>query len=149
MKKKVIFGVIFIILIMLLWLVVWGDFDEWRYSKNLHCMTFQNSRKVEICKSIEKYQEYKLFGHAMFSAGYRSSFAGVKKSWCELHLTQEDLNLLQDMQYEHSHPPQLSSGSSMLFRLLDASLNKKPDLYNGDMYEPSSSNYLIKDGCSK
>lgn len=128
---------------------MWGDFAEWRYSKNMHCNELKNQRKEEICKSLEKHQEYKLFGHAMFSAGYRSSFAGVKKSWCELQLTQEDLNLLQDMQHDYSNPPQLMTGSYILFSLLDASLNQNPNLYSGSFYDPLSPDYLIKEGCYK
>lgn len=141
----IVFGVV--ITIGLIWFVAWGDFDEWRYSKDLHCMTFQNSRKVEICKSIEKHQEYGFFGHAIISAGYRSSFATAKKAWCELFLTEADLNLLRDMQYDYSLSPQLFVGSGMLFSLLDATLNPGSDLYIGSVYDPSSSDYLIKKGC--
>jgi hypothetical protein len=149
MKKRVIFIMIFLATIALLWVVAFGDFAEWRYSKNLHCMTFQNSRKVEICKSIEKYQEYGLFGHATISAGYRSSFATARKAWCELTLTEADLTLLKDMQYDYSISPQLMNGSGMLYGLLDASVNLGSSLYIGSVYDIASPDYLILDGCPK
>lgn len=149
MKTKVIFAVIFAAAIALLWLVAWGDFAEWRYSKNLHCMTYQNARRVEICRSIEKYQEYGFFGHAIISAGYRPSFTTVKKAWCELSLTEADLKLLKDMQYDYSLSPQLMDGSGMLYSLLNANLNQGSNLYIGSVYDTSSPDYLIKDGCSK
>ena len=142
MKKKIIFGFIFAVAIALLWLVAWGDFAEWRYSKNLHCMTYQNVRKVEICKSIEKYQEYELFGHAIISAGYRSSFATAQKAWCELSLTETDLGLLRDMQYDNSLPPQLMDGSGMLYIMLDLELHPNSDInsvYRGGVYDMKGS----------
>ena len=142
-----LFGVI--VVIGLLWLVAWGDFDEWRYSKNLHCAELQNPRKIEICKSIEKYQEYEFFGHAMISAGYRSSFTTTKKAWCELSLTEADFALLEDMRYDYGLSSQLRTGSGMLYNLLDANLNPDSNLYLGSVYGTSSSDYLIRDGCPK
>lgn len=143
MKKKVIFGVLFIVAVVLLWLVTWGDFDEWRYSKNLHCMTFQNSRKVEICKSIEKYQEYEFFGHAMISAGYRANFTTAKKAWCELSITEPDLSLLKGMQIEG--PMQLQNGSDMLLSMLAAELSLEGVGY----MDHGFASELIKEGCPK
>ncbi len=148
MERKVIFGVIFVVVIAVLWLVVWGDFDEWRYSKNLHCMTYQNYRKVEICKSIEKYQEYEFFGHTIISAGYRSTFATAKKAWCELSLSEADLSLLKDMQYDFSLSPQLMDGSGLLYSLLDAKFHPGSNLNTGSVYDPTSLDYLLKGGCS-
>lgn len=146
--KKIFLRMIPLVLLTLLWLVAWGDFAEWRYSKNMHCEKMQNSREGEICKSIEKYQEYEFVGHAMISAGYRSSFATAKKAWCELSLTESDLMLLKEMQFDHRLPPQLVSGSEMLFSLLDAKLHPNPDLYPvSGVYSPQSPGYLLKAPC--
>jgi len=115
----------------------------------MHCADLQNSRTEEICKSIERYQEYKFLGHGIFSFGYRASFVTVKKAWCELSLTENDLNLLKDMQYNYSLPPQLMVGSHMLYGLLYGNLNQNSNLYIEDIYNSSSLNYLLKDGCQK
>jgi hypothetical protein len=139
-------------ILFLLWLIMWGDFKEFRYSKNLHCEKLKNSREIEICKSIEKNQEYSLYGHSMFSAGYRSSFTTAKKSWCDLNLNKEDLDILNKIQYDLQLAPQLSSGAWFLYNLLNTKINpNSPEAINnkGSVYSPSSSDYILKDGCLK
>lgn len=147
MKNIIVVGVV--ITIGLVWIVAWGDFDEWHYSKNLNCGELQNPRKEEICKSLEKYQEYTFFGHAMISAGYRSTYATIKNSWCELSLNEADLERLKAMESDYKLSPPLIQGSGMLYSLLDANLNKDSIMYSNSMYSPTSPNYLIKDGCLK
>ena len=123
MKKTYVVSGTVLVLVSLLWLVAWGDFEEWRYLKNLHCEGLQHPRQEEICKSIEAYQAYELFGHAMVSAGYRSTFTTAQQAWCELLLTESDFELLKGMQYDSKLHPQLRSGSGMLSSLLDAQLH--------------------------
>lgn len=148
MKQQVIYAAIGAVVIGLLWLVAWGDFAEWHYTKNLHCEQLQNSRQEEICKSIETYQEYEFFGHAMISVGYRSSFVTARKAWCELSLTEKDLELLKEMQYPPIElPVQLQVGSGMLFSLLDAQLHPDSPQYVGSLYDPTSASYLLEGGC--
>jgi hypothetical protein len=126
---------------------VWGDFEEWRYSKNLHCGELQNPRKEEICKSLERYQEYTFFGHDQISAGYKSSLSTAKNTWCNLALGEDDLILLEEMEFSSEGAPGISAGSAMLFSLLDAKLNPSSNLYIGSVYDPASPSYLLKDPC--
>lgn len=137
-KVHVVFVCAGIIIIGLVWLVMWGDFAEWRYSKDLHCDSFQNVRQTEICKSLEKYQEYTFTGHAIVSAGYRPTFTTATRAWCELSLTETDLQLLDKLQYELVGHNELSTGASMLFNMLDTKLNPETSAYSGSVLDPTS-----------
>lgn len=150
MNNKLISVIVFGIVIGLLWLVFWGDFAEWRYSKNLHCDRLDHARQQEICNSIERYQVHELFGHAMISAGYRSTFVTAKYAWCALALREQDLTLLDELQYPITEiSPQLQAGAGMLHDLLDAQLHPDAHLYVGSVYDPTSPYFLVKEGCPK
>lgn len=117
-------------------------------NKNLYCGEFKNTREIEICHSIERFQEFGLHGHGTFFIGYYASFSTAQKAWCDLNINEKDLEILNTMQYNNSSPYSLSVGAGLLYNLLNVKINPKPeDLYS--VYSPTSDEYLLKDSCKK
>ncbi len=149
MKKILLYSFFTIAAFFLAWLILWGDFKEWHYSRNLHCDSFTTNREKEICKSIQENQNYELLGHGSFSAGYKFPFSGAKNAWCELHLTSDDFATLKAMKLNYGDSLSLEMGTDFLYSLLDAKLNPNSDLYTtSNIFSPLSKDYLLKDGCN-
>lgn len=143
-----------IITVSLFWLIFWGDFDPFRYSRNLHCNTmYEDSRSLQICESIQNNQEYEFTGHAIPSAGYKTTFSGVKKTWCELNLSVADKSTLENMSdYPSNYDKNMSDGYNrmqigidFLLRIIDGIENSNaPE----DIFNPKyGDSYILNGGC--
>ena len=91
-------------------------------------------------------------GHATIAPGYKPSFEGARKVYCELKIGKDDIAALQRLkQYD---PKQkwvpdwrLESGADMLLRIL-ANLDGKADEPENSIFNPKNSGYILKNGCS-
>jgi hypothetical protein len=154
MKKWYLVAIIILLTLFAFWGVVSGDLRDFRYSRNLLCDQISDTRESEICRSIERNQNYEFFGHAIISFGYQVSFDGARRAWCELNIQGTDEALLKRMSYKnyvdsHSNSDmRLSDGATILSHLLDAQLHPNPDLYPvNSIYSPQSPDYLLKVPC--
>lgn len=153
--KKFKYTLIILVTLLVFWVVAFGDFREFRYSKNLHCNRIADDREAEICKILEKNQNYEFFGHAIVSFGYQIDFVGARNAWCELHIEEKDEMLLKKMKFGHYTDSRLdidsriNNGADILFSLLNAKLYPDSPLYEGSVYSPWSSDYLLKAPCNQ
>jgi hypothetical protein len=166
-KKKIISLLVAIAFLFLFWLLAFGDAEPWRYSKNLSCSSklednkifieyssktdiagtitshpitsLEKARMLEICRTLEKHLEYKFFGHAIVSFGYRATFNTARKTWCELTPMQSDANVLKNMEMNGI------DGAWMLWNLLDSQTSSDPTQYG--ILNMRGSDSILKDGC--
>lgn len=145
-RKGLLIGVVVLLTLVLGAALLIGDTRSFRYSKNLHCEQFADAREAEICRSAEKWQEYTCCGHAMFSPGYRTTFATAKHAWCELAITPEDRQILDRLKSDYSLDPRVYNVADFLLRTLDGI--EHPEQGSGDIFTPGTPGYILEGGCS-
>lgn len=144
-QHLVIGGVLLIVTLVPGWMLLVGDAKSFRYSQNLSCEQFADAREAQICQSAEKWQEYTCCGHAIFSPGYRTTFATAKHAWCELAITTEDRQTLDRMKSNYALDPRLYNIADFLLRTLDGI--EHPEQGSGDIFTPGAPGYILEGGC--
>jgi len=147
-KKNIISASLFLVFsFTIFFFLVAGDFESWRYSRNMHCDKLGEGRTLEICKSIEKWSEYSYYGHAMYSFGYRATPETARRVWCEVGITFADKPLLGKMAYDLNLDPRMQTGTSFLLSLLEGIENPTPDPARQDIFTPGAPGYVLEKGC--
>lgn len=129
-----------------------------RYSRNLHCESIVSTRAFEICSSLEKFQEYGFFGHAIPAPGYKVSFDTIRNAWCELDIGQSDVPILREMsnlsewqiaslKISQIRDGRIASGADDLLRLY-YQVNNLDQEDKNSIFNPTNPSYILRDGCT-
>ncbi|MBP7252885.1 MAG: hypothetical protein KBA75_05300 [Alphaproteobacteria bacterium] len=138
---------------LLLALLLSGTAQATSAYRTLDCTAFKDKpRAAEICKAIAKNLGWEWMGHATIAPGFKPSFVGIGKTYCQAKITKDDLPTLLELK---NYTPRgtgadwrLESAADMLTRLVN-NLDGKGDEPKNSVYHPESPNYLLKQGCDK
>jgi hypothetical protein len=121
-------------------------------SRDIGCAEISSGRPRQICDAIAASLTWQWMGHATVAPGYKPSFDGVRKVYCELKIVKGDVESLQSLiQYDPSRkwvPDwRLESEADMLLRIvasLDGASGGEPP---NSIFSPQNPDYLLKSGC--
>jgi len=122
------------------------------YSRDIGCAEIAPARQRQICEAIAASLTWQWMGHAILAPGYKPSFEGTRKVYCELRIGKDDLEALQrlkqyDPQRKWLPDWRLESAADMLLRIV-ANLDGKGDEPENSIFNPKNSEYILKRGCS-
>lgn len=119
--------------------------------RTLDCAPFKGKpRAAEICKAIAKNLSWEWLGHATIAPGFKPSFVGIGKTYCQAKITKDDLPTLLELK---NYTPRgktpdwrLESAADMLTRLVN-NLEGKGDEPKNSVFHPENPQYILKQGC--
>ena len=126
--------------------------DYSAYSRDIGCAEVAAGRSRQICERIAASLTWQWMGHATIAPGYKPSFEGIRKVYCELKIGKDDVEALQGLtKYDPKRrwlPDwRLESGADMLLRIV-ANLNGSGDDPENSIFNPRNSAYILRNGCS-
>jgi hypothetical protein len=126
--------------------------DYSAYGRDIGCAEIGAGRPRQICEKIAASLTWQWMGHATIAPGYKPSFEGIRKVYCELKIGKDDVETLQGLtKYDPKRrwlPDwRLESGADMLLRIV-ANLNGNGDEPENSIFNPKNSAYILKNGCS-
>ena len=122
------------------------------YGRDIGCAEIAPARQRQICEAIAASLTWQWMGHAIIAPGYKPSFEGSRKAYCELKIGKDDMEALQRLrQYDPKRkwlPDwRLESAADTLLRIV-ANLDGKGDEPETSIFNPQNPEYILKKGCS-
>jgi hypothetical protein len=122
--------------------------DRSSRSRDIGCAQVAPGRPRQICEAIAASLTWQWMGHAVVAPGYKPSFAGIRKVYCELKLGNDDVIALRSLTtYDPSRkflPDwRLESGGDMLLRIV-ASRDGTGTEPGNSIFNPQSPDYIVK-----
>jgi hypothetical protein len=116
--------------------------DYSAYGRDIGCAEVAAGRSRQICERIAASLTWQWMGHATIAPGYKPSFEGIRKVYCEMKVGKDDVETLQGLTTYNPKRKwlpdwRLESGAGMLLRIV---VNR-----NGNGNEPENS---TRNGCS-
>jgi hypothetical protein len=121
------------------------------YGRDIGCVEVAPGRTRQICEAIAASLTWQWMGHAIIAPGYKPSFKGARKVYCELEIGKNDLEILQELKtYDPKRKwlPEwrLEWGAEMLLRII-ANLDGMGDEPENSIFNPKNSDFILKNGC--
>jgi hypothetical protein len=122
------------------------------YGRDIGCAEITPARPRQICEAIAASLTWQWMGHAIVAPGYKPSFEGVRKVYCELKIGKDDMEALKRLkQYDPKRKRlpdwRLESGADMLLRIV-ANLDGRGDEPENSIFNPKNAEYILKKGCN-
>jgi len=122
------------------------------YGRDIGCAEVAPGRSLQICEALAASLTWQWMGHAIIAPGYKPSFEGTLKVYCELKIGTDDLEALRGLKtYDPKHKRlpdwRLESGADVLLRVI-SNLGGMGDDPVSSIFNPMNTNYVLKDGCS-
>ena len=121
------------------------------YGRDLGCAEITPARSRQICEAIAVSLTWQWMGHAIVAPGYKPSFEGARKVYCDLKIGKDDVEALQrlkkyDPKRKWSPDWRLESGTDMLLRIV-ANLDGQGDEPESSIFNPKNPEYVLGRGC--
>jgi len=121
------------------------------YGRDIGCAQIAPARPRQICEAIAASLTWQWMGHAIISPGYKPSFEGTRKVYCDLKIGKADIEALQglkqyDAKLKRVPDWRLESGADMLLRIV-SNLDGKGDEPENSIFNPKNPEYVLKKGC--
>ncbi len=134
------------------------------YSRDLNCNEFELPRTKTICHALQREMNWTWFGHAIISPGWRPTFEGVTRVFCELSIDVADIPAIIPMtgwsrETRNMGDWRLESSSRWLIFLLGkravkyiSFIEAREELEQNlsdpaSIWNPSNSGYPLRKGC--
>jgi hypothetical protein len=130
-----------LVLVLSGWLIAWASKDS-----DLACGRLRSERAKEICGNFEAGMELEWLGHAIVSPGHRVTFAGVRRTYCELGIGAGDVVTLQELVAAEDW--RLQNGGDFLLRLVTGHDRYGTPEAPASIFNPHNPEYILKDGCT-
>lgn len=123
------------------------------FTHGLDCRDFKSKpRAAEICIAIGRHLSWQWMGHAVPAPGFKPSFTGLRKTYCQARISKDDLPVLNELR---SYVPpgkkpdwRLESAASMLITLIENQDGQGSEPRNS-VFNPLNPDYVLKGGCPK
>lgn len=119
--------------------------DRQMASRDIGCAKVTSARGQEICSAISASMEWTWMGHGIVSPGWRTTWPGIARVYCNQHVTVADFPVLKS--FKAGLPDwRLESGADNLMRIV-TNANGQGDEPESSIFNPKNPSYILKNGC--
>lgn len=122
------------------------EFKSSMISRDLGCARLEAGRAQNICIALSTHMEWTWLGHAIISPGWRVTWNTVAKVYCELKITNDDMEELKALK-TNARDWRLEGGTDSLIKILK-NQDGKGDEGETSIFNPKNPSYILKDKCS-
>ena len=141
---------LFLIALLLLPAPLWAK-NYSGFGRDIGCAKMDAGRAQKICEAIATSLEWQWFGHGTIAAGYKPSFAGIRRTYCAMKISKADVVVLEKLRaydFVKKDAPdwRLESGATILLKIV-SNLDGLGDEPETSIYNPQNKDYILKGGC--
>jgi hypothetical protein len=127
------------------------------FSKDIGCDGVADGRSRDICRALSESLSWGWQGHATLAPGWKMTSDGVRKVYCDKHISRADLPPLLAVCGGDIHPymsciaptdARLATGVEGLIKTVIA-VDGAPEDLKDTIYDPAGKNYILRNGCGK
>ena len=113
-------------------------------TRDIGCSKANSERGKDICDALSASMEWTWMGHAIVSPGWRVTWRGLGRVYCQEKITDDDLPMLEML--KRGSDWRLEFGADSLIRLAINSSGKQTEPETS-IFNPNNADYILKNGC--
>lgn len=142
-SKLSVFFIVIAATVVAIAVVCWPDANM--ASRDIGCVKAPPGRRSNICNALSAGMEWTWLGHAIVSPGWRLTWAGLRRVYCQENITAGDLPVLESL--KKGLDWRLQDGADGLIRLISSGGgHAEPE---NSIFNPQNPNYILKNGCDR